>query len=490
MPQNTLKEKTINGVGWSFTESLLGQGITFLVGIVLARILSPDEYGLIGIITIFITVFNSIVDSGFSNALIRKTDCTDDDYNTMFLTNLAISIVLFFLLFLSAPFIAVFFDRTELVALTRVMAIVIIINALSITQNTILQKRIDFKTKTKASFTSAVFSGTIGISMALLGFGVWSLVGQQIAYQAMNVICLWSFNRWRPQITFSKTSFRYMWSFGWKLLVSNLIDKVWGELYQVVVGKCYSPMTLGQYSRSKEYARLPSAHISGIVQKVTFPVLSELQGDRDRLLLAYKRIIRLTMFITAISMISLGAVSEPLIYCLIGPQWHQASSFLPLFCISMSLYPLHAINLNMLKVQGRSDIYLKLEIVKKIISTGPLIIGVFIGIYWMLIGSIITGVIAFILNSYYSGRLLGYSSMDQLKDIFPSYCYALCIGVPVYCIKFLPLGFFSILAIQIILGMVIFFSIGHWGKVNEYNELMSILSNYISRIKKRVHGGL
>ena len=482
----SLKDRTITGVGWSFVESLLGQGITFLVGIVLARILSPDEYGLIGIITIFITIFNSIVDSGFSNALIRKTDCTDEDYNTMFITNMLISILLFFILFLSAPLIASFFGRNELVPLARAMAVVIIINALAITQNTILLKRIDFKTKTKASFASAIVSGAIGIFMALSGYGVWSLVGQQISYQVVNTVCLWYFNRWIPRFVFSRKSFSYMWSFGWKLLASSLIDKIWAELYQVVVGKFYSPAVLGQYSRAKEYAKLPSAHISGIVQKVTYPVLSELQDDKQRLLVAYKRIIRLTMFITAIAMICLGAISGPLIYCLIGPKWHQASTFLPLICISLSLYPLHAINLNMLKVQGRSDLFLKLEIVKKVIAVVPILLGIFVNIYWMLVGSIFTGLISFWLNSFYSGKMLGYTSIMQLKDVLPSYAYAFLIAIPIYFLKFLPFSNWIVLALQFLVAVFLFFSIGMLGKVSEYEECILIAKQYLQRARLKI----
>lgn len=270
MAEQSLKDKTVKGVGWSAADSLLGQGITFIVGLVLARILSPSEYGLIGLTTIFITVFNAIIDSGFSQAVIRKKDANNDDYNTMFITNMVLSVIMFFVLFFGAPAIARFFERPELVSLTRVMGGVLIINALSINQNTVLTKRIDFKTKTKASLISAILSGVIGITMAYMGFGVWALVGQQITKQLVNTICLWIFNKWWPNFRFSWQSFRYMWGFGWKLLASSLIDNIWNQLYQVVVGKFYSPTTLGQYSRSKEYANLFSSNLNSIVGRVSF----------------------------------------------------------------------------------------------------------------------------------------------------------------------------------------------------------------------------
>lgn len=482
--EESLRNKTVKGVGWSFADSILGQGITFLVGLVLARLLTPDEYGLIGIITIFITVLNSIVDSGFSNALIRKQHTTQADYNTVFITNMVFSILMFVLLFFAAPAIATFFKRPELVNLTRVMGLVVIFNALSIVQNTILTKRLDFKTKTKASLISAVVSGIVGIGMAIKGFGVWSLVGQSLSRQLLNSLCLWFFNRWWPQLKFNLSSFKEMWSFGWKLLVSKLIDTTWKELYQVVVGKFYSPATLGQYTRGKQFAQIFSANITSVVQKVSFPTLSEIQDDKTRLVNAYRKIIRTTMFVTTSLMFALAGVARPFIYCLVGPQWDQAASFLPLICISMSLYPLHAINLNMLQVQGRSDLFLKLEIIKKAIDVGPILLGIFINIYWMLMGSIISGIISFFLNSYYSGRMVGYSSVDQLKDILPFYGIGLLVAVSVFFFRFLPLSNYIILTIQIVTGTIVFLGICLVFKINEYQDVKQILHQYMSKIKR------
>ena len=269
MSQESLKSKTIKGTAWSAADAFLGQGVTFLVGIVLARMLSPDEYGLIGICLIFNTVLSGIVDSGFSNALIRKKDCSDVDYNTMFVTNLTISIVLYALLFVSSPLVSQFFNRYELTSLIRVTGLVLLANALSITQITILTKRIDFKTKTKASLVSAIASGIIGIAMAFMGFGVWALVGQILSKQILYTICLWVLNKWWPSFTFSLQSFHYMWGFGWKLLVSGLLNNIWNQLYQVVVGKFYSPATLGQYTRGQEYASIFSSNLTNIIQRVS-----------------------------------------------------------------------------------------------------------------------------------------------------------------------------------------------------------------------------
>ena len=483
MQQESLKNKTIKGVGWSAADALLGQGVTFIVGLVLARLLSPDEYGLIGICLIFTTVLNGIVDSGFSNALIRKKEVTDEDYNTMFTTNMAISIVLYVLLFISAPLVSDFFLRIELTALVRVTGLILFFNALSITQVTILTKNIDFKTKTKASLVSAIISGVIGIAMAFMGYGVWSLVAQQLSKQLLYTLCLWVLSKWWPKFTFYKDSFKYMWGFGWKLLASGILNNVWNQLYQVVIGRCYTSSTLGHYTRANEYASIFSSNLTLIVQRVSYPVLAEIQDDKERMVQGYRKVIKITMFVTAVCMISLGAVSEPLIYTLIGTKWQEAATYLPLICISMSLYPLHAINLNILQVLGRSDIFLYLEILKKIVGIVPIVIGIFCGIYYMLLTSILTGVISLYLNTWYTGKTLNYSFWKQLRDIAPSYFTALVIAVAVYFLKYLSLPYYVVLMLQIIVGLVACITISEIFKFDEYKELKTIVIKVINRKK-------
>lgn len=483
MSEQSLKDKTVTGTFWSAADTFLGQGVTFVVGIILARMLSPSEYGLIGIVLIFTIILSGVVDSGFSNALIRKTETTDNDYNTMFITNMAMSIAMFILLYLFAPIIAQFFERGELISLCRVMGLILIIQALSITQATILSKSLDFKTKTKASFISAVLSGIVGIVMAFAGFGVWALVGQQLSRSAFYTISLWLLVRWRPSFSFSKDSFHYMWSFGWKLMLSGLLGNIWNQLYQVVVGKYYSSSTLGQYTRSKEYASIFSSNLTAIIQRVSYPALAEIKNDKDRMVLAYRRIIKETMFVTAFSMFTLGAVSEPLIYCLIGPQWNDAASFLPLICLSMVLYPLHSINLNMLQIQGRSDVYLYLEIIKKIIGVIPLLLGIFVDIYFMLWGVVVTGIIAFFLNSYYTGKKLNYSSWMQVKDISGSFIISFIIAIVVYFIKYLPFTYWIVLPVQIVIAGLMLIVICEVRRKEEYLELKAILCDYLKNIK-------
>lgn len=479
MQKESLKNKTINGVGWSAADAFLGQGVTFIVGLVLARLLSPDEYGLIGICLIFTTVLNGIVDSGFSKALIRRTDVTNADYNTMFILNMVMSVILYLLLYLSAPYIADFFHRPVLVAMIRCIGLVLIANAMSIVQVTILTKVIDFKTKTKASLISAIVSGLLGILLALCGFGVWALVVQQLAKQFIYTLCLWLLNKWYPKIVFRKSSFIYMWGFGWKLLLSNLIDSIWSQLYQVVVGKFYSPYTLGQYTRSQEYASVFSQNFTSIVQRVSYPALAEIQNEPERLLCAYRKVIKTTMLVTCFFMFLLGSIAEPLIYCLIGPKWQIASTFLPLICANMSLYPLHAINLNVLQIKGRSDLFLYIEIVKKIIAIIPICIGIFIGIYQMLWFSILTGILSFFVNSFYSGKSIGYSSFAQLKDVMPNYLLAFVVASIVYSFKYIAISYWIILPIQCVSGLLLFVVFCEIMKINEYDEIKSILKSYI-----------
>lgn len=480
----SLKDKTVKGVAWSGIDNVVQMGVTFVVSIVLARLLSPDDYGLLGLIAVFTAVCQALINGGFTTALIRKKDATDDDYNTVFISNLGMSLLLYAIIYVCSPAIANFFERQELVALTRVSSLGMIIGALALVQQTRLTKRIDFKTQTKITIIASVTSGVIGIGMALLDFGVWALVAQQLSSTSLRTILLWFYNKWIPQLRFSSQSFHELFGFGWKMMISSLLDTIWKELYQVIVGKFYSPATLGQYTRAKQFSQLFSSNLTTVVQRVTYPVLSNIQDDKERMVSAYRRIIKTTMFITAVSMFFLGAISEPLLYCLIGPKWHEAATYLPLICISGSLYPLHAINLNMLQVQGRSDLFLGLEIAKKIIGLLPLSVCIFYGVLPMLYVNLVTGLICYFLNSYFPGKLLGYTSWMQLKDIAPSYGLATLIAFSVFFLKYLPITNWAILPLQIVLGVSIFFLFCTRSKMPEYKEVIDMLKPYLKKFKK------
>lgn len=479
--EDSLRDKTVKGVMWSGIDNVASFGVSFVVGIVLARLLTPDDYGLIGITAIFTAVCQALINAGFTTALIRKKDASDNDYNTAFIVNLGMSLVLYAAIFLSAQLIADFFKRQELLLLTRVLSLGMIIGALALVQQTRLTKMINFKSQTKITICASIVSGSVGIGLAFGGFGVWALVVQQLLSQAIRTLLLWSVNKWMPKLRFSMESFHELFGFGWKMMVSGLIDTVWGELYQVVIGKFYSPASLGQYTRAGQFSKLFSSNLTGVVQRVTYPVLSNIQDDKVRMVTAYCKMIKTTMFVTAIGMFFLGAISEPLLYCLIGPKWHEAATYLPLICISGSLYPLHAMNLNMLQVQGRSDLFLGLEIIKKTIAIGPLMIGAFMGIMPMLYAGILVSIISYFLNSYYSGKLLGYSSWMQIKDIAPSYGIGLFIAVAVYFLKYLSVSNWIVLSLQIVFGVIMFYSICSLTHNEQYKDVKTILLSYKER---------
>lgn len=465
-------------------DNVANQGVTFLVGLVLARLLTPHEYGLIGYIMILVAVFNSIVDSGFSNALIRKKDAEETDYSTAFIFNLAVSLVMVAAMVLVAVPFSRFFKEPQLVPLVRVMSVIVVINALALIQRTRLVKSVDFKTQTKASLISSVSSGAVGLAMAIGGLGVWSLVGQQISRQLINTVCLWILNRWKPTWRFSWSSFRELFGFGWKLLVSGLIDTVWKEIYQLVIGKFYSTSTLGQYTRGKQFSDIFSSNMTSIVQRVSYPVLSSIQDERERMKEGYRKIIRTTMLASFVLLFGLSAVAESLLTVLIGPQWKEAAHYLQIICFAASLYPLHAINLNMLQVQGRSDLFLKLEIVKKIIAVGPLLLGIFIDIDWMLWGSLATSIIAYFLNARYSGTLIGYPIRAQIKDILPSFGVAAAMAACVWPLSLLNLQSIWMLLVQLCTGAAVTIGLCEALRLPEYAEIKDTVLGFLRRNKK------
>lgn len=481
----SLKNKTVKGVAWSGIDSVAQYGVSFIVSIILARLLSPDDYGLLGIVAIFTAVCNTLINAGFTTALIRKKNATDDDYNTTFIVNLLMSLLLYAIIYFVSPLIARFFDREELVSLTRVSSLGMIFGALALVQQTKLTKRIDFKSQTIITIVASVTSGIIGIVLAILNFGVWALVMQQLSSQILRTVLLWFVNKWIPQFRFSTKSFHELFGFGWKMMLSGVLDTIWKELYQVIVGKFYSPATLGQYTRAKSFSQMFSSNLTMVVQRVTYPVLSSIQDEKERMILAYRRIIKTAMFITATGMFFLGAISEPLLYCLIGPKWHEAATYLPLICISGSFYPLNAINLNMLQVQGKSDLFLFLEIVKKVVGLLPLAVCFKYGVMPMLYVNLIIVFISFLLNSFFSGKLLGYSSWMQIKDIAPYFGIGSIVAGIVYFLKFIPISYFIILPLQIVIGLIFLIFICGIAGLEAYEETKEIVISYMFRKNKK-----
>lgn len=472
----SLKQKTISGILWSATDNFSQKGIAFIVGIVLARILTPKEFGLIGMITVFISLSESLINSGFSQALIRKKDCTETDYSTVFYFNLATGILFFGILYAAANSISSFFNEPQLESLVQVLGIILIIDSLTLIQRTTLAKRIDFKLQTKISVISSLFSGGLGIAMAYNGFGVWSLVYKTLSQQFMNSLLLWIWNKWRPMMIFSIKSFKELFTFGYKLLLSGLIDTTYRNLYYLIIGKYFSAQELGFYTRAQMFNDLPSANLTGIMSRVTFPVLAQLQEDPVKLKAGYKRMIKAIMFISMILMAGLAVIAEPLVIFLIGEKWRPSVLYLQLLTFVGMMFPLHALNLNMLNVQGRSDLFLKLEIIKKIFAIPVIVIGVFWGIKVMILGMWVNTLIGYYLNSYWSGKFINYSIREQIIDIMPGFFLAIGMGSALYFMgQIMTVAYLPKLLIMFFTGALLVVLISEAFKLEAYRELKAII---------------
>ncbi len=484
--KDSVKQKAISGLIWSFVDNFLRQGITFLVGIVLARLLSPSEFGLIGMTTIFIAVSQSFVDSGFTQALIRKQNCTQTDYTTVFYFNIFVAAFFYLVLYFSSGTIASFFNEPQLEKVLQVLGLILIINAFAVVQLARLTKNINFKLQTKISAIASLVSGAIAIFIALKGFGVWSLVVKTLTQFSINSLLLWLWNKWRPSLEFSKKSFLEMYSFGSKLLITGLIDTIYKNVYLLIIGKYFSASELGFYTRAEQFKDLPSSNITNVIQRVSFPILASIQDDQARLKAAYRKLIKSTMLITFTLMLGMSAISESMVLTLIGEKWRTTVEYLQLICFVGMLFPLHALNLNILNVKGRSDLFLKLEIIKKFFAVPTIIFGVFFGIKVMIICMFFNSLISYYLNSYYSGALINYPLKEQLFDIFPSFLLALFNACVVYISGlFMPFSNSLIFIFQLALGMILFIVICEAVKFNTYVELKEEGKKQFIRILKK-----
>ena len=451
----SLKQKTISGLLWSFIDSFASQGVQFIVGVILARLLSPREFGLIGMLTIFIAVSQSFIDSGFTSALIRRKNCTQDDYATVFYFNIIVSLVLYLLLFLLSGAISSFFNEPQLKSLIQVLGIGLIFNSLAIIQRTILTKELNFKLQMRVSVFSSLGSGILAVFMAFQGFGVWSLVALTLSRFGFTSFFLWVWSKWKPIWVFSRKSFNELFSFGSKLLVSGLIDTIYRNVYNLIIGKYFSAVELGFYSQADQFQSLPSQNLNGIITRVSYPVLSSIQNDNSQLRSAYKKLIKSTMLITFVLMLGLCAVAKPLI-----------------------------LNLNMLQVQGRSDLFLRLEIIKKIIAIPAIVIGIFFGIKIMILGMLVNTLIAYYLNSFWSGKLIGYSFSEQVKDILPGFLLALTVSAIVFFIGIVViLSPAFLLILQITTGAVLTIGTCELFKIQDYLFMKETLFEKLIGIK-------
>ena len=480
----TLKQQTVSGLIWSFIDSFANQGVQLIVGIILARILSPKEFGLIGMLTIFIAVSQSFIDSGFTNALIRKKDCSKSDYSTVFYFNIIVSIIFYLILFIFSDAISSFFHEPQLKILLQVLGIGLILNSFSLIQRTIFTKELNFRLQMRVSIIASVGSGVIAIFMAYKGFGVWSLVALTLCRYGFTSFFFWIWSKWKQILAFSKASFNELFSFGSKLLVSGLIDTIYQNVYKLIIGKYFSAIELGYYTLSDQYQSFPSQNLNGIIGRVSYPVLSSIQEDIPKLKIAYQKLIKSTMLLTFVLMMGLAAIAKPMILTLVGEKWLPSVIYLQMLCFVGMFYPLQALNLNMLKVQGRSDLFLRLEIIKKILAVPTIVVGVLFGIKIMILGMWVNTLIAYYINSYWSGKFIGYSTAQQIRDIVPSFFVAAVMGIIVFVIGYyLNTSNLLKLTVQIITGAAFTIGLSELIKLDDYFFIKEIVFEKVLKKK-------
>lgn len=449
-----LKKETVKGVAWSGIDKIANGGILFIANIVLARLLSPKDFGLLAIISIFVQISQTFIDSGFTNALIQKKDRSQTDYSTVFFFNLAISIGFYIILFFCAPLIAYFFENDKLTYLTRVVGLNLIIGALVSVHKTRLTIELRFKIQAVISLVSSIISVVIAIWMAYHGYGVWSLVAMSIVSITLQVLLIYVLIKWKPSILFSKTSFKTLFSYSSKLLGASLIHLIYRNLYPIVIGKRFSPLQLGYFNRADLFAMYPSSTITSIVTRVAFPIFSRIQDDNNKLKNAYSKYITFSSLLIFPMMTGLIVLAKPITIVLLTDKWLPMVPMLQVLCIDWMTDHLCQINLNVLFVKGRSDLAFKLEILKKSIA----ILILFISLHWGIIGvcwgRVVYGIIAVLLNSYYTKILISLSILDQFKDLFRPLLFSLCMGILVGFNYFIFSSALSLLISGVIVGLV------------------------------------
>lgn len=484
--EKSLKKKTISGLLWSFGDMMGNQGVQFIIQIILARLLTPTDFGLIGMILVFVALSNSLVDSGFTQALIRDQKANQTDYSTVFYFNLAVSVFIYGVLFLSAPLISDFFNQDRLTSIIRVLSLGVIINAFSIIPRAMFTKEVNFKVQAKVNMTASLLSGAIAVTMAVAGFGVWSLVVRMLGLNLIQALLLAFSRRWLPSLIFSVISFKRLFGFGWKLLVSGLIDTTYNNIYYLIIGKQYAPSSLGHYTNAAKFSDVATQTLTATIQRVTYPVLSGIQEQHDRLKQSFQKIIKLSGFLIFPIMIGVAAVAEPLILLVFGQKWETMIPYFQLLCIAGMLYPIHALNLNVLQVKGRSDLFLYLEIIKTIVPTVLIFIVIWMdwGILALVATVVLDSYISLFINIYFSGREISYSVKEQIRDLLPIYLISLAMGAAVYIIGgIVPFSNLPTLILQISFGVVLYILICKLFKIQEFNTVFDLLVPIIKKIK-------
>lgn len=478
---DNLKRITVSGIWWSAIERFSLQGIQFIINIIMARLLLPSDYGIIGMLTIFLQISQIFIDGGFANALIQRQNRTEKDYSTIFYFNIVVALFFYLVLFFSSPWIAQFYQMPDLILVTRVIAVNLIIASLSSIHRVRLTIKVDFKTQSKISLISAIVSGIVGIGLAYNGIGVWALVFQSILNNLLVTILFYGFSRWNPLFLFSFNSFKSLFSFGSKLLISSLMHAVYSNLYTIVIGKRFSAVELGYYTRAEQFAMFPSANLNAIISRVTYPILSSIQDDNVRLAIVYRKYIRLFSYIIFPLMIGIASLAEPIVSLLLTEKWIGVVILLQILCINWMFDHLSSINLNLLYVKGRSDLALRLEIIKKIIATSILFSSIPFGIIGMCFGRVFYSLIAVYLNTYYTKYLIGLSFLQQMKDIIPSFFISLVMGGVCFLLVTLVTGDFYKIIAGVSVGIVVYVFFSILFKIQSFYDILWLLKGAKSK---------
>lgn len=473
-----LRNKATRGVIWSAIERYSVQGVQFLLQLIIARLLSPDDYGLIGMLAIFMALSQVFIDGGFSNALIQKKDRTEADYSTVFYINFGISILIYIALFLCAPLIAAFYQQPLLSPITRIYSLNLIINAFAAINKVKLIVAVDFKTQSKISLGSAVISGIVGVACAYSGLGVWTLVVQMLLGSLLNVLLSFYYVRWKPLWIFSIDSFRRLFRFGSKLLIASIIHSVYSNLYNLFIGKLFTPSILGYYTRASHFTQFAGTNVTGVLQRVSFPILSQIQDDDKRLISAYRKYILVSSWATFPIILGLCGVAKPIILVLLTEKWAPCVLYLQILCFAILWDCVTQVNLNLLYVKGRSDWVLKLEIIKKSIGFTILAVSMFFNMYVICIGQAIYSIVALYLNTHYTKKLFNYGFFAQMKELLPQLLLSLLMSATCIIVSealiFNPL---LSLSVSVVAGIAIYGIGSHLFRLYGYQEFRSILKS-------------
>ncbi|MGG3560514.1 lipopolysaccharide biosynthesis protein [Neobacillus rhizosphaerae] len=486
MDNYNVQSNVFSGFLWRFAERSGAQGVSFVVTIILARLLAPQDFGTLALITIIIAILQVFVDSGMGNALIQKKDADDLDFSTVFYLNLLICLILYIVMFIGAPFIAKFYGNDQLILLIRVLSLTLIISGVRNIQQAYVSKHMLFKRFFFATLGGTIGAAVIGIGLAFMGLGVWALVVQHLFLTLVDTLILWITVKWRPKIMFSFKRMVTLYSYGWKLLASSLLEVLYNNMQQLVIGKLYSTSDLAYYNSGRQFPSLAITNVNASIDSVLFPAISNVQNDSAKVKSMTRRAIRISSYIIWPIMIGLGVIAEPLISLLMTDKWLPSVPYLQIFCFVYGFWPIHTANLNAIKALGRSDIFLKLEILKKAIGLISLFVSMRYGVMAIAMAFAITTPISVFINITPNVKLLGYSYKEQLADILPSIGLAGLMGVAVYSIQFLHFESFLKLVIQVIAGIIIYITLSKFFRIESYYYVQRMIINIIKKPNIRI----